>query len=377
MNGSICAPIYIGLMSGTSLDSIDAVAVRFEPQFELLASHSEPIPSAIHAAILALLTPGDNEIERLGRLDLQLAELFASAVNNLISTHHLEQKQIAAIGSHGQTIRHRPEANFTLQIGDPNLIAERTGITTIGDFRRRDMAAGGQGAPLVPAFHNALFRHTTVNRVLVNIGGMANLTILEAAEDKPIRGYDTGPGNVLMDSWIMQHKHESYDRDGRWAARGKIVPQLLQQMLALPYFSEPAPKSTGREQFNRHWLEQKVNALAVSPPPEDVQATLLELTAVSIADAIKSHQLSDLQVFLCGGGSHNSRLKARLTELLEPHYLSTTAELNLDPDWVEAAAFAWLAYRTLNRLSGNIPEVTGAAGYRPLGTICWATQSPN
>lgn len=371
MSTSICAPIYIGLMSGTSLDSIDAVAVRFEPGFELIACHSEPISSAIHSSTLALFNPGDNEIERLGRLDLELAELFATAVDNLIRVNHLDRQQIAAIGSHGQTIRHRPEANFTLQIGDPNLIAERTGITTIGDFRRRDMAAGGQGAPLVPAFHSALFRHPEHNRVLVNIGGMANLTILEAAGDKPVLGYDTGPGNVLMDSWIKQHKQKSYDRDGQWAAQGQVLPQLLKQMLALPYFSETPPKSTGREQFNQCWLEQIVNALAVKPQPEDVQATLLELTAVSIADAINSHPLSDLQVFLCGGGSHNSQLRSRLSALLKPHYLSTTAELNLDPDWVEAAAFAWLAYRTLNRMSGNVPEVTGAAGYRPLGAIYW------
>ena len=374
MNTSTCAPIYIGLMSGTSLDSIDAVAVRFEPEFELIASHSEAIPPAIHAATLALFNPGDNEIERLGRLDLELAKLFAIAVENLIRQHHLDRQQIAAIGSHGQTIRHRPEANFTLQIGDPNLIAERTGITTIGDFRRRDMAAGGQGAPLVPAFHSALFRHPEHNRVVVNIGGMANLTILQASETKPVLGYDTGPGNVLMDSWIMQHRQESYDRDGRWAAQGRVQPQLLKQMLALPYFCEPPPKSTGREQFNLPWLEQMVGALAVKPQPEDVQATLLELTAITIADAINSHQLSDLQVFLCGGGSHNSQLRSRLSELLKPHYLNTSAELNLDPDWVEAAAFAWLAYRTLNRQSGNIPDVTGAAGYRPLGAIHWATE---
>jgi len=374
MNTSTCAPIYIGLMSGTSLDSIDAVAVRFEPEFELIASHSEAIPPAIHAATLALFNPGDNEIERLGRLDLELAKLFAIAVENLIRQHHLDRQQIAAIGSHGQTIRHRPEANFTLQIGDPNLIAERTGITTIGDFRRRDMAAGGQGAPLVPAFHSALFRHPEHNRVVVNIGGMANLTILQASETKPVLGYDTGPGNVLMDSWIMQHRQESYDRDGRWAAQGRVQPQLLKQMLALPYFCEPPPKSTGREQFNLPWLEQMVGALAVKPQPEDVQATLLELTAITIADAINSHQLSDLQVFLCGGGSHNCQLRSRLSELLKPHYLNTSAELNLDPDWVEAAAFAWLAYRTLNRQSGNIPDVTGAAGYRPLGAIHWATE---
>ncbi|RTE64620.1 anhydro-N-acetylmuramic acid kinase [Amphritea opalescens] len=365
------APIFIGLMSGTSLDSIDAVAVRFEPTFELIASHSEPIPATLHAATLALFNPSDNEIERLGRLDLALAELFATAVENLIQQHQLKRADIAAIGSHGQTIRHRPNAHFTLQVGDPNLIAERTGITTVADFRRRDMAAGGQGAPLVPAFHSALFRQPEQNRILVNIGGMANLTILEASPDKPVLGYDTGPGNVLMDSWIMQHQQKSYDRDGQWAASGVVIPPLLQTMLALPYFAEAAPKSTGREQFNHDWIEQMIATLATQPRPEDVQATLLELTARTIADAINSHALSNLQVFLCGGGSYNQQLKTRLTALLKPHYLGTTADLNLDPDWVEAAAFAWLAYRTLNHQSGNEPGVTGALGYRPLGAIYW------
>lgn len=365
------APIFIGLMSGTSLDSIDAVAVKFEPTFALIATHSEAIPAEIHAAILALFNPGTNEVERLGRLDLALAELFARAVENLISQHSLPRTDIAAIGSHGQTIRHRPEAHFTLQIGDPNLIAERTGITTVADFRRRDMAAGGQGAPLVPAFHNALFHHTEQNRILVNIGGMANLTILEAAEDKAVLGYDTGPGNVLMDSWIKLHRQENYDRDGQWAAAGRIIPQLLQTLLALPYFSETPPKSTGREQFNLAWIQQLLSAQPEQHRPVDVQATLLELTARSIADAINSHQLEDLQVFLCGGGSYNQQLKHRLATLLEPHHLSTTADLDLDPDWVEAAAFAWLAYRTLNHQSGNEPGVTGAAGYRPLGAIYW------
>lgn len=365
------APIFIGLMSGTSLDSIDAVAVRFEPTFELIASHSEPIPATIHAATLALFNPGDNEIERVGRLDLALAELFATAVENLIRQHSLKRSDIAAIGSHGQTIRHRPNAHFTLQIGDPNLIAERTGITTVADFRRRDMAAGGQGAPLVPAFHSALFRQPEQNRILVNIGGMSNLTILDADLDKPVLGYDTGPGNVLMDSWIMQHQQKSYDRDGQWAATGAVIPQLLQTMLALPYFSETPPKSTGREQFNHHWIEQQVAALETQPLPEDVQATLLELTARSIADAINNHQLNNVQVFICGGGSYNQQLKARLATLLAPNYLGTTTDLNLNPDWVEAAAFAWLAYRTLNHQSGNEPGVTGAAGYRPLGAIYW------
>ncbi|WP_019623170.1 anhydro-N-acetylmuramic acid kinase [Amphritea japonica] len=367
------AQIYIGLMSGTSLDSIDAVAVRFEPSFELIASHSEPIPPAIDNRIRVLFNPGDNEIDQLGNLDLELGELFASAANTLIEHHGLSRDQIIAIGSHGQTIRHRPETHFTLQIGDPNTIAEHTGITTVADFRCRDMAAGGQGAPLVPAFHNGLFRHSQKNRILVNIGGMANLTIIEADPEKPVLGYDTGPGNVLMDSWIQHHQQKNYDADGQWANTGKVIPELLNAMLSLPYFSETPPKSTGREQFNPLWIEQNIRSLASTPEPSDVQATLLELTAITIADAINRHQLDNLQVFLCGGGSHNRQLRARLSTLLQPHYLSDTAELGLDPDWVEAAAFAWLAYRTLNKESGNIPEVTGAKGFRPLGAIYWGS----
>lgn len=365
------AAIYIGLMSGTSLDSIDAVAVRFEPSFELLACHSEPIPAAIDRRIHSMLNPGENEIERLGRLDLELGELFATAALNLIKNHALDTTKIAAIGSHGQTIRHRPEAHFTLQIGDANVIAERTGITTVADFRRRDMAAGGQGAPLVPAFHNALFRSTDHNRILINVGGMANITLLQADPAQPVLGYDTGPGNVLMDSWIQLHHQSSYDCDGQWAASGHVIPTLLENMLALPFFSETPPKSTGREQFNNLWLRQMVRTLDSEPRPVDVQATLLDLTAISIADAILAHQWPEAEVYLCGGGSHNLRLKNRLGFLLKPHTLATTAELGLDPDWVEAAAFAWLAYRTLAQQSGNVPAVTGAAGYRPLGAIHW------
>lgn len=367
----MAAPIYIGLMSGTSLDSIDAVAVRFEPEFELIASHSEPIPAAIDRRIHSMLNPGENEIERLGRLDLELGELFARATLNLIQQSGLKREDIAAIGSHGQTIRHRPEANFTLQIGDANVIAEHTGITTVADFRRRDMAAGGQGAPLVPAFHNALFRDKTRDRVLVNIGGMANITILEADSSKPVRGFDTGPGNVLMDSWIQLHHQSSFDCDGQWAASGQVNQTLLNNMLALPFFSEEPPKSTGREQFNNLWVRQMVRQLDSEPLAVDVQATLLDLTALTIADAIKAQNLNNPQIFLCGGGSHNARLKNQLNFLLKPFELDTTSVLGLDPDWVEAAAFAWLAHRTLKQLSGNEPQVTGAEGYRPLGAIYW------
>ncbi|WP_271273085.1 anhydro-N-acetylmuramic acid kinase [Aliamphritea hakodatensis] len=363
------ASVYIGLMSGTSLDGIDAVAVSFEPHFRLLGTHSETLPESLNQNIRSLLAPGDNEIDRLGMLDLDLGKAFAGASNNLLAKHKLAHADIRAIGSHGQTIRHRPEHHFTLQSGDPNTIAEHTGIMTIADFRRRDMAAGGQGAPLVPAFHNALFHSPETNRVIVNIGGMANLTVLPACPDAEVLGYDTGPGNVLMDSWIHEHQQLSYDRNGNWAAQGNVIPQLLEQMLSLPFFHEPAPKSTGREQFNLIWIQRMLTLLDQAPNNTDVQATLAELTATSIAMAIRSHGLETAEVYLCGGGSHNRHLQQRIQALLPGYTVATTAALNLHPDWVEAVAFAWLAKQTLENLPGNMPTVTGASGYRILGAI--------
>ncbi len=363
------APVYIGLMSGTSLDGIDAVAVRFEPHFQLIETHSEALPESLNQNIRSLLAPGDNEIDRLGMLDLELGNAFAQASNNLLTKCHLVPADVCAIGSHGQTIRHRPEHNFTLQSGDPNTIAEHTGIMTVADFRRRDMAAGGQGAPLVPAFHNALFRSPDTNRVIVNIGGMANLTVLPADPEADVLGYDTGPGNVLMDSWINEHQQRTYDKNGEWAAQGKVIPQLLEQMLSLPFFHEPAPKSTGREQFNLVWIQRMLSLLDLAPNSTDVQTTLAELTATSIAMAIRSHGLDKAEVYLCGGGSHNQHLQQRIQTLLPNYSVTTTAALNLHPDWVEAVAFAWLAKQTLDDLPGNMPTVTGASGHRILGAI--------
>lgn len=364
-------PIYIGLMSGTSLDSVDAVAVEYDGQrVQLLASHSEAFPADLRQRTLALMHPGADEIERLGRLDLALAELFARAANQLIEQQRLDRTSIRAIGSHGQTVRHRPEARFSLQIGDPNLIAERTGLPVVADFRRRDMAAGGQGAPLVPAFHNALFRDDGIDRVIANLGGMANITLLPRDRVRPVSGHDTGPGNVLLDGWIRHHLDLNYDRDGAWAASGSVLPALLEKLLDLPFFSARPPKSTGREQFNFDWLNGCIAAAgAEAESPESIQATLLELTALTLCREIRAALGESGEVYLCGGGSHNSYLKARLETLLKPYGLGTTAELGLDPDWVEACAFAWLAARTLQGLSGNIPPVTGAAGERILGAI--------
>ncbi|WP_020683599.1 anhydro-N-acetylmuramic acid kinase [Marinobacterium rhizophilum] len=364
-------PLYIGLMSGTSLDSVDAVAFEFDASgCAMLASHSEPFPLPLRQQTLALMHPGADEIERLGRLDLELAELFASAANNLIDRNKLDRQRIRAIGSHGQTVRHRPEARFTLQIGDPNLIAERTGLCVVADFRRRDMAADGQGAPLVPAFHEALFRTPGASRIIVNIGGMANITLLPGDTELPATGYDTGPGNVLLDYWIHRHQALGYDHGGAWAATGTVLPELLQHLLQLPFFSAPAPKSTGREQFNPDWLQQRLLESGFGQrAPQDIQATLLELTAVSISNEIMQVTDAGCDIFLCGGGCHNSLLTKRLETLLQPYTLSTTATLGLDPDWVEACAFAWLAGRRLDDLSGNMPAVTGAVNERVLGAV--------
>ncbi|MFW1677208.1 anhydro-N-acetylmuramic acid kinase [Pontibacter sp. JAM-7] len=364
------ADLYIGLMSGTSVDGIDAALVQFEPSFKLLATHSCAFPSDIHAEILALCLSGANEIDRMAQLDLRIADCFAQAAAPLISKRASHQT-IRAIGSHGQTIRHRPELGFSLQIGEPSRIAEKSGITTVGHFRQRDLSAGGQGAPLVPAFHAALFSKPGQERFILNLGGMANITHLPGRTDQSVTGFDTGPGNVLLDSWTLQHLQQPFDRNGDWAATGKAIPPLLTIMLSEPYFSAPAPKSTGREQFNTGWLEQaQARADLTDARAEDIQATLLQLTAQTACDAIQSQALSNqYEVFVCGGGAHNRTLMQAIREQLPAQRVSSTMSLGLDPDWVEAVAFAWLAWRCINKQSGNIPEVTGAAGNRILGAI--------
>jgi len=361
---------YIGLMSGTSLDSIDAVLVRFTPSFELRAHLNYPIPPLLRQQILELTQSGPDEIERMGRVDIALAEAFAEATLLLLKQTGISADSIRALGSHGQTVRHRPEAGFTLQLGDPNTLAERTGITTVADFRRRDIAAGGQGAPLVPAFHDALFRTSKRDRVIVNLGGMANITLLPADTEAPVLGYDTGPANVLMDAWIEHCRGESFDRDGNWAASGNVCPDLLSQLLAHPYFIAPAPKSTGREHFHSGWIQHSIGQLDAIIAPEDIQATLLELTAASLCNAIQSHGLDSPEIYLCGGGSHNIQLRKRIHARLPGYRISSTTALGLDPDWVEAAAFAWFAMRTLQHKTSSLAEVTGARGARVLGTIC-------
>ncbi|WP_415883348.1 anhydro-N-acetylmuramic acid kinase [Neptuniibacter sp. QD34_54] len=361
--------LFIGLMSGTSLDGIDAVAVRLTPNFEMVATHAEEIPATLKNDILTLTQPGDLEIDLMGKVDRSLGKLFAKTVNNLLSKNGLSAEQVSAIGSHGQTIRHRPEFGFTLQIGDANQIAELTGITTVADFRRRDMAANGQGAPLVPAFHNAMLHSHDCNRILLNIGGMANLTFLPKSEEQNILGFDTGPGNVLLDAWIKHCRDLPFDQNGKWALSGSINEDLLEQLSSIEYFSEPPPKSTGREQFNLAWLKQTLSTLPAIKA-EDVQRTLLELTATSITDAIKTHIPSQVfELYICGGGSFNQALTQRISDLLPNIKVSNSDDIGIDADWMEAAAFAWLAMRCLDGKAGNNPNVTGAKGDRILGAI--------
>lgn len=361
---------YIGLMSGTSMDGIDAVLVDLATlKPKLLATHQELIPAALQQSLRRLSQPGEDEIDRLGRLDIEVGRLFAQAVQQLLDKANLDNRHIAAIGSHGQTVRHRPERNppFTLQIGDPNTIAHLSGITTVADFRRRDMAAGGEGAPLVPAFHADIFRQSGKSRVILNIGGIANLTILPADTDQPVRGFDTGPGNTLLDYWCRRHLDTDYDVNGAWSAQGTCCLTLLQQMLSDPYFQHNPPKSTGPEYFSPEWLTRRLRGYSLSP--EDIQATLLELTSCSIAQAIAVHAAGFDEIVVCGGGVHNTQLMSSLSHQLPLMNVHSSQTEGVDPDWVEAIAFAWLARRTLKGLSGNLPEVTGAKQMVILGGI--------
>lgn len=368
--------LFLGAMSGTSADAVDVVAVDFsQPNPTLIAALSTPIPNKLRHSIHAICLPGDNEIDRMGMLDRELGLFFSQAINELIEKHQLDRAKITAIGSHGQTIRHRPpgtaEHPFTLQIGDPNLIAQTTGITTIGDFRRRDMAAGGHGAPLVPAFHQSVFYSSTSDRAVVNIGGMANISWISATG--ATIGFDTGPGNTLMDAWILKHLNIPYDKDGAWAASGTLIPNLLDNLLAYDFFQASAPKSTGREMFNLAWLDSRLALSSCADhSPEDIQATLAELTAISIAEEIKRLHNDTCEVFTCGGGAFNGYLMSRLAALLPTCALATTEQLGLAPQWVEAMAFAWLAKQTTEHKPGNLKAVTGASAPVILGGVYFA-----
>ena len=364
--------LYIGLMSGTSMDGIDSAVIDLaQGKASIVATHSQPIPERLQAEIRSLFLPGDDDIDTLGSCDQQLGLCFAQATNNLLEQTGLQASDIIAIGSHGQTVRHRPPSAdtphpFTLQIGDPNTIAARTGITTVADFRRRDMALGGQAAPLVPAFHHAVFHSDKHNRAVVNIGGISNITLLPAKGE--VLGFDTGPGNRLLDDWIKQHKDKPFDDSGQWASQHSSDPHLFEQLKAHPFLGRPAPKSTGREEFNRQWLDQELKEFD-HLSPGCVQATLLAFTAETIVDALKALPMEIDEVFICGGGALNTALMVSLSNLLKPAKVESTAVLGISPEWVEAAAFAWLARQTLTGLAGNLPAATGASGFTVLGGI--------
>ncbi len=368
------AELHIGLMSGTSMDAVDAVLMDFSVQPpHCLETLSHPLPQALRHRLLALADPSwRGSLDEFGELDAACGRLFAEVASALLEQAGVKAAEVLAIGSHGQTVRHRPGGPnaFSLQIGDPNLIAELTGITTVADLRRRDIAAGGQGAPLVPAFHNAVFGSQTANRVILNIGGMANVTILPRQEQQVVCGFDTGPGNVLLDYWANQQLGCPFDEGGQWAATGNPLMQVLEGMLADPYFRRPPPKSTGREHFHGTWLQTHLSGRLSAPDSAaDVQATLLELTARSISDAIAAHGEATEEVLVCGGGSHNQTLMGRLKTLMPTRRVASTATVGYDPDWIEAMAFAWLAQRTLQHGSGNLPSVTGADHAVILGGI--------
>lgn len=367
--------LFIGLMSGTSLDGVDVALVDFSlPKFDKVKFDGQPCkvththflayPANLRADLLALHTNGDNELERAALLANRLAHLYAEAVNQTLALANIAPSAVTAIGCHGQTIRHRPDIGFTLQIGNAALLTELSGITVVTDFRSRDIAAGGQGAPLVPAFHQAVFADKHLHRVVINIGGIANLTNLPV--NGLASGFDSGPGNMLMDAWAELHLGKVYDASGDWANTGQVIDALLDELLAHPFFSQPPPKSTGRDLFNLAWLKRQ---LQPDYKPADVQRTLLEFTARGIASAVSQYCGKPDEIYLCGGGANNQALLQRLQQLLHPVKIKLSDELDIGVDWVEAAAFAWLARQTMRQSTASLPEVTGAKGARMLGAI--------
>jgi len=360
--------LYIGLMSGTSMDGIDAALVDFSAsQPELIATYSHQWPDAIQQALIAARDIPDDELDKLSSLDNQTAEIFAEACFKLLENTNHQTRDIVAIGNHGQTIRHRPdiEKPFSLQIGNAQKLAKLTGIDIISNFRTADIKAGGQGAPLAPAFHQAVFRHDNINRVIVNIGGISNITILPTDKNQAVTGFDCGPGNTLMDAWISQHKQQNYDIDGALASSGKSNAGLLANLLMDDYFQLAPPKSTGFEYFKLEWLSKYINSeMSVA----DVQSTLCDLTATSIIRAINQYAPDTEEIYICGGGVHNKELMHQLQALTKCP-LATTEKLGVHPDWVEAMAFAWLAYRHTHQLTGNLPSVTGASTAVILGEL--------
>lgn len=363
--------LYIGVMSGTSMDGVDMALVDITAnKIVTLASDCEPMPESIKQRLLNLCETKHTTLQNLGELDHQLGLLYADSINKFLLKNDIDRKQIKAIGCHGQTVYHAPNTQypFTMQIGDANIIAAKTEITTIADFRRKDMAYGGQGAPLVPAFHKAVLQDQQINRVVLNIGGISNISVL--IPNQAVIGYDTGPGNVLLDSWVYQNLSKRYDKDGQWAKTGKVNQALLSQLFDEDYFKMPAPKSTGRELFNLPWLHKKLTQFALLP--QDIQATLVEFTALSIAQEIRKLPINKqlpCQLLVCGGGARNPLIMQRLSMLLPQWQVMKTDQVGINSDDMEAIAFAWLAYCRINHIPSNIPEVTGASQAVCLGVI--------
>lgn len=364
--------LYIGLMSGTSMDGIDAGLFRIDERHcSTVSTTSLAYPAQLREELeRTSRNPRECTVDVLCHLDQWTGECFCAAAEQLISESGAERAEIRAIGSHGQTLRHRPRAArpFTLQIGDPNIIAAGTGLTTVADFRRRDLALGGEGAPLASAFHEWLMSDERENRVVLNLGGIANVTILPAHGGR-VTGFDTGPANGLLDAWIRHDQKKPLDFGGRWADTGRVSRELLDALLADPYFDASPPKSTGFEHFNLAWLEEALSQHETELPPEDVQATLTVLSARTIADALRRHAAATDRVLACGGGVRNDSLMRRLREELGAIPVETTAGAGVEPDWVEAATFAWLAKCCLDGLPGNLPSVTGASRSAVLGAI--------
>jgi len=361
--------LYIGVMSGTSLDGVDTALVEFEDgHLRLLASRDYSIPGDLKQRILNVCLGQQTNLVEIGEIDHQLGKLYADAINALLKATDYTASQITAIGNHGQTVFHQPNSQspFTMQLGDANIIAALTGIDTVADFRRKDMALGGQGAPLVPAFHQSIFQSTHSSVVVLNIGGIANISVLRP--EQQVIGYDTGPGNMLMDAWCMKHLNQPYDKDAAFASRGDVNQSLLNQLLDEPYLKLAAPKSTGRELFNLLWLERILAQHTLSN--QDVQRTLCEYTAITVAHEVKKYHLgNDPELLVCGGGAQNPLLMERLTQLLSGWNVMTTNDKGIDSDNMEAMAFAWLAYRRIHNLPSNLPEVTGASKLVSLGVM--------
>ncbi len=357
-------------MSGTSMDGIDAALVDFSSDRPVvMATLASRLSPDLHRRLEDAIGLDEPRSADLAGLDQALGEAFATAANELLAAAHTDSEAVTAIGSHGQTIRHEPDAPdpYSLQIGDPQTISRLTGIDVVADFRTADIEAGGQGAPLVPAFHRAVFADRQEPRVVLNIGGIANITILPAANERPVSGFDTGPGNTLMDAWMRRQLDQPMDRDGRLAATGNVDRELLENLLQDPYFIRTPPKSTGREYFNLAWLE--AHAPSYSGSDGDMLATLCELTAHTVSDAIRSHAPDTRRVLVCGGGARNPHLMQRLAAGLPGMTVCSTESYGIDPDWVEAVAFAWLAQQHLQGKPGNIPEVTGARKPVVLGRL--------